>query len=97
MTVNYQVEIIDNKIKANQTQYDLDRLAAKISACSSGYFKKYEYLTGEDLGYTSIVPEKTKFEYSPLGIPLSKANKSADDAKKPVRNNSSLRYGSIPL
>ena len=32
MTVANQIKIINNKIKANQTQYDLDRLAAKISA-----------------------------------------------------------------
>ena len=44
-----QLKIIDNKINANQAQYDLDRLAAKTSAYSSGILKKYEYLTGEDL------------------------------------------------
>ena len=38
--------------------------------------------------------KKTKFEYSPLGMSLSKAIKSADDAKKPTKNNSCLRYGS---
>ena len=32
MTVTNQLKIIDNKIEANQAQYDLDRLAAKISA-----------------------------------------------------------------
>ena len=46
MTVTDQIKIIDNNIKANQAQYDLDRLAAKISALSSGEFRKYEYLTG---------------------------------------------------
>ena len=46
MTVTDQLKIIDNKIKANQVQYDLDRLAAKISAYSSGDLRKYEYLTG---------------------------------------------------
>ena len=50
MTVTDQLKIIDNKIKANQVQYDLDRLAAKISVLSSGELRKYEYLTGEDLG-----------------------------------------------
>ena len=49
ITVPDQLKIIDNKINANQAQYDLDRLAAKISAYSSGILKKYEYLTGEDL------------------------------------------------
>ena len=34
-TVTGQLKIIDNKIKANQAQNHLDRLAAKISAYSS--------------------------------------------------------------
>ena len=34
MTVTDQLKIIENKIKGNQAQYDLDRLAAKISALS---------------------------------------------------------------
>ena len=45
MTVTDQVKIIDNKIKANQGQYGFERLAAKISAYSSGDLRKYEYLT----------------------------------------------------
>ena len=48
MTVTDQLKIIDNKIKANPAQYVLERLAAKISALSSGELRKYEYLTGED-------------------------------------------------
>ena len=32
ITVADQLKIIDNKIKVNQVQHDLDRLAAKISA-----------------------------------------------------------------
>ena len=47
MTVTDQLKIIDNKIKANQVQYDLDRLVAKISEYSSGDLRKYEYLTGD--------------------------------------------------
>ena len=38
-----------------------------ISALSSGELEKYEYLTGEDLGYKPVVVQKAKFEYSPLG------------------------------
>ena len=67
MTVTDQIKFIDNKIKANQAQYDLDRLTAKISVLSSGELKKYEYLTGEDLGYRATVLEQTKFDYCPLG------------------------------
>ena len=47
MTVTDQLKIIDNKIKANQVQYDLDRLVAKLSGYSSGDLRKYEYLTGD--------------------------------------------------
>ena len=64
MTVTDQIKIIDNKIKANQAQYDLDRLTAKISALSSGELRKYEYLTGEDLGYRPSVLEQTKFDFN---------------------------------
>ena len=39
MTVTGQLKIIDDKIKANQAQYDLDRFTAKISAYSSGELK----------------------------------------------------------
>ena len=66
MTVTDQFEIIDNKTKANQAQYDLDRLAAKISAYSSGDLGKYECPTGEDLGYKPSVFEQAKFDCSPL-------------------------------
>ena len=57
MTLFEQVKIHDNKMKANKAQYDLDREAAKISALSSGELEKYEYLTGEDLGYKPDVIE----------------------------------------
>ena len=52
MTKTEQVKILNDKIKANKAQYDLDRQVAKISALSSGESEKYEYyLTGENLGY----------------------------------------------
>ena len=72
MTVTDQLKIIDNKIKANQAQYDLDRLAAKISAYFFGDLKKYEYLTGHHLGYKPSVFEQAKFSYSPLGNNFNK-------------------------
>ena len=43
MTLIEQVKILDDKIKANKSNYDLDREAAKISALSSGELEKYEY------------------------------------------------------
>ena len=49
ITLVDKIKTLDNKIKANQAQYDLDREAAKISALSFEELDKYEYLTGEDL------------------------------------------------
>ena len=79
MTLTDQLKIIDDKIKANQAQYDLDRLAAKIFALSPVELKKYEYLTGEDLGYQLSLLEQKKFEYSPLGKVF---NKGLDEEDK---------------
>ena len=62
MTVTDQLKIIENKIEANQAQYDLDRLAAKISVLSSNDLRKYEYLTVEDLGYKPSLLENVTFE-----------------------------------
>ena len=72
MTINEQIKILDNKIRSNQAQYDLHRQNAKISALSNGELDKYEYLTGEDLGYKPDVVQKAKFEYSPLGQVFNK-------------------------
>ena len=33
---------------------------------------KYEYLTGEDLGYNPRIVDQAKFEYSPLGKDFNK-------------------------
>ena len=37
---------IDDKIRDEKLQYDVNREATKISALSSGKIDKYEYLTG---------------------------------------------------
>ena len=64
------------KLGLNQAQYDLDRQNTKISALSTGELDKYEYLTGEDLGYKPDVVQKAKFEYSPLGQVFNKGLKT---------------------
>ena len=51
MTRKEQNKILDDKIKANERQYNLDRTNAEISAYSSGDLPKYEYLTKKDLKY----------------------------------------------
>ena len=67
MTRKEQNKILDDKIEANNAQYNLDRMNAEISAYSSGDLPKYEYLTKKDLGYKPDAFELAKFEYSPLG------------------------------
>ena len=80
MTRKEQIKILDDKIKTNKRQYDLDRINAEISAYSSGDLPKYEYLTKKDLEYKPDAVEKVKFEYSPIGKVftdgLAKENKS---------------------
>ena len=66
MTRKDQIKILDDKIKANNAQYELDRVNAEISAYSSGDLPKYEYLTKKDLGYKPDAVEKVKFQYSPI-------------------------------
>ena len=40
---------INDQIKDEKLQYDINRESAKISALSSGKLHKYEYLSGEDI------------------------------------------------
>ena len=60
---------INDQIKDEKLQYDINREAAKISALSSGKLHNYEYLTGEDIlpSNQQQIIEQTKFTYSPLG------------------------------
>ena len=67
MTRKEQNKILDDKIKANNAQYNSNRMNAEISAYSSGDLHKYKYLTKKDLGYKPDAFEKAEFEYSPLG------------------------------
>ena len=61
---------IDDKIRVEKLQFDIDRKAGKISTLSSGKSDEYECLTK----YEKILPpdqgrgiEQAKFTYSPLG------------------------------
>ena len=94
MTLFVELKILDNKIKANQAEYDLGREAAKISALSSkDYLEKFEYLTGENLGRRPSVLKKTKFEYSLLGMSLSKSFKK-DNVKNIANSESNFNHDS---
>ena len=82
MTRKEQVKILDDKIKANERQYDLDRINAEISAYSIGDLPKYEYLTKKDLGYKPDAVEKVKFEYLPIGKVFTDGLAKEDKSKK---------------
>ena len=63
MTTYNTILTIDDHIRNEKLQYDINREAEKISALSSGKIDKYEYLTGEEI-LPSIQPqiiEKAKF------------------------------------
>ena len=82
MTRKDQIKILENKIKVNIVQYDLDRMNAEISAYSSGEWPKYEYLTKKDLGYKPVAVEKVKFEYSPIDKVFTDGLSKEDKSKK---------------
>ena len=72
---------IDNKIRDEKIQYDINREAAKISALPSDKITKYEYLTGEDILPSNRQQkiEHAKFTDSPLGKALEKQIKTIKD------------------
>ena len=75
---------IEDQIKDEKLQYDINREAAKISALSSGKLDKYEYLTGEEIlpSNQQQIIEQTKFTYSPLGKAFEKQTKTIEDQGK---------------
>ena len=85
---------INDQIKDEKLQYNINREAAKISALSSGKLHKYEYLTGEDIlpSTQQQIIEQTKFTYSPLGKAFDKQIKTIEDqGKKQVDASNTLK------
>ena len=60
---------IEDQIRDEKIQHDINRDALKISAFSSGKIDQYEYLTGEEIlpSNQQQMIEQVKFTYSPLG------------------------------
>ena len=71
---------IDDQIRDEKLQYDINREATKISAFSSNKFNKYEYLTGEETlpSNQKQMMEQAKFTYSPLGKAFEKHIKAIE-------------------
>ena len=65
---------IEDQIRDEKLQYDINRDASLISALSSGKIDKYKYLTGEEIlpSNQQQIVEQAKFTYSPLGKAFQK-------------------------
>ena len=66
---------IDDQIKDEKLQHDINTEVAKISALSSSKSNRSEYLTGEE-----ILP--SKFTHSPLGKAFEKQTKPIEGQGK---------------
>ena len=84
-----QLKILDNKIRKNKVDFDLNRKNAEISALSLGKLNKYGYLTDQDLKYRPDPVQKARFEYSPLGQIFNKGlitNEKQEGLLKRLKN-----------
>ena len=93
---------IDDQIKDEKLQYNINRETGKISALSSVEIRKYEYLTGEDIlpSNQQQIIEQAKFTYSPLGKAFDKQIKTIkDQGDKQVEalNNLKLKEETKPI
>ena len=72
---------INDQIRDEKLEHDINREAAKISALSSGKIHKYEYLTGEDIlpSNQQQIIEQARFTYSSLGKVFEKQIKTIED------------------
>ena len=75
---------INDQIRDEKLQYDINREAGKISALSSGKIDKYEYLTGEEIlpSNQKQIIQQAKFTDSPLGKAFEKQIKTIEDQGK---------------
>ena len=64
------METINNRIKQNKTQYDLDRQKVTISDLSSENVGKYESLSYQKKDYQKKAATIKRFEHWPLGNEL---------------------------
>ena len=72
---------IDDKIRDEKLQCDMNREAAKNILLSSGKIYEQEYFTGEEIltPYQSRVIEQAKFTYSTIAKALEKQTKNEEE------------------
>ena len=72
---------INDQIRDEKLQYDINSEAAKISALSPGKIQKSEYLTSEDIlpSNQQQIIEQARFTNSPLGKAFEEQTKTIKD------------------
>ena len=75
---------VEDQIRDEKLQYDINREAAKISALSSGKIDKCEYLTGQEIlpSNQKQIIEQAKFTLSLLGKAFEKQTRTIEDQGK---------------
>ena len=75
---------IEDQIRDEKLQYDINREAAKIPALSSCKIDKYEYVTVEEIlpSNQQQIIQQAKVTYSPLGKAFEKQTKTIEDQRK---------------
>ena len=79
-----KITTINDQIRDEKLQYDINRKAAEISALSSGKFDNYEYLTGNEIlpfNQQQII-EQAKFTFSLLEKAFEKQIRTIEDQGK---------------
>ena len=95
---------IEDQMRDEKLQYDINIEAAKISALSSGKIDKYDFLIGEEVlpSNQQEIIKQAKFTYSPLGRAFEKQTKTIKDQgekqikaiqdKRPIKSIKKFTY-----
>ena len=86
---------IDDKIRDEKLQYNINREAAKMSGLSSGKIDKHEFLTGDEIlpPDQKTVIEQAKITYSPLGKVFEKQIKTIEDEEEKQQQKAIEEHG----
>ena len=85
---------INDQIRDEKLQHDINKEVAKISALTSKNFQKYEYLTCEDIlpSNQQQIIEQEKLTYCPVGKAFETQIKTIEDqCKKQVNDLENFR------
>ena len=95
---------IEDEIRDEKLQYNINREAAKISTLLSGKIDKCEYLIGEEIlpSNQQQIITQAKFTYTPLGKAFEKQTKTIEDQgekqtkdfqdKRPIKSIEKFTY-----